>query len=188
MDSTPCQGTKIPHATARPKNPTQKQKARKPQLEQAGNFEKLRFRIQPEVHEPQMFITPPRTKFIFSRPGGMNRSAVSITGYPGIALLNLHTCFTQSPQYFKWKEFLVKVNYILKLFSRIDKFLFIWKLCSHCFAFLFTIFQLLTCLIHLYRLISSSSFCEDVPKVGIKWIFLNWNSVTCMFYCLVITP
>ena len=91
MDSTPCQGTKIPHATMRPKTPTQKQNARKPQLKQAGNFEKLRFRIQPEVHEPQMFITPPRTKFIFSRPGGMNRNAVRITGYPGIALLSLHS-------------------------------------------------------------------------------------------------
>ena len=79
----PWRGQKTPH-----KN---KKQARKPQLEQAGNFEKLRFRIQPEVHEPQMLITPPRTKFIFSSPGGTNRNAVSITVYPGIALLNLHS-------------------------------------------------------------------------------------------------
>ncbi|OWK00141.1 hypothetical protein Celaphus_00015925, partial [Cervus elaphus hippelaphus] len=44
-----------------------------------------------EVPEPQMFIIPPRSKFIFSRPGGKKRNAVSVTDCPGIALLTLHS-------------------------------------------------------------------------------------------------
>ena len=37
MDSIPCQGTKIPHATARPKNPqTNKKQARKPPIRASG--------------------------------------------------------------------------------------------------------------------------------------------------------
>ena len=57
------------------KNPRQtKNKPENHQLEQAGNFEQLRFRIQPEV--------PPRSKFIFSRPRGKKRNAVECDRLP----------------------------------------------------------------------------------------------------------
>lgn len=36
----------------------------------------------PEVHEPQMFITPPRTTFIFSSSSGMTIKEVSKTRLP----------------------------------------------------------------------------------------------------------